>query len=128
MRGECQSKGAFITSFAEKSAEAAIPIDGSKRAVELWQQTGAMLGVYNASTGTLDKAPTPEQQTGEINNSLKEYQKTAETVSNQTNTNNFVSNKQSQERTSIQKFLTELSHRHKRRLRMYKQSCNLSTP
>lgn len=39
------SKGQFLTTFAEKSPEAAIPLDGSKRAFNLWQQTGSLLGV-----------------------------------------------------------------------------------
>lgn len=33
--------------FSEKGTEAAIPIDGSERSVNLWQQTGEMLGVFN---------------------------------------------------------------------------------
>lgn len=40
-------KGAFITSFAEESDEAAIPIDGSNRAIALWQKTGELLGINN---------------------------------------------------------------------------------
>ena len=40
-------KGAFITSFAEDSPEAAIPIDGSNRAIALWQKTGELLGINN---------------------------------------------------------------------------------
>ena len=45
--GGIYPKGAFLTTFAEKSAEAAIPIDGSTRAINLWKQTGKLLGVYN---------------------------------------------------------------------------------
>ncbi len=71
--GGIYGKGAFLTTFAEKSPEAAIPIDGSQRAIELWQQTGAMLGVYNASTGTLDKPPSEKEQADELGN-LKNYQ------------------------------------------------------
>lgn len=41
------NKGAFITSFAEDSPEAAIPIDGSSRAIALWQKTGELLGINN---------------------------------------------------------------------------------
>lgn len=44
-QGGIYSKGAFLTTFAEKSSEAAIPLDGSKRAVSLWQQAGNMLGM-----------------------------------------------------------------------------------
>lgn len=43
--GGIYGKGAFLTTFAEKSPEAAIPLDGSRRAVGLWQQAGQMLGV-----------------------------------------------------------------------------------
>lgn len=43
--GGIYSKGQFLTTFAEKSPEAAIPLDGSKRAFNLWQQTGNLLGV-----------------------------------------------------------------------------------
>lgn len=45
--GGIYRRGAFLTSFAEKSAEAAIPIDGSPRALALWRQTGEMLGVQS---------------------------------------------------------------------------------
>lgn len=41
-------KGAFVTSFAEDSPEAAIPIDGSNRAIALWQKTGELLGINNS--------------------------------------------------------------------------------
>ena len=43
--GGIYSRGAFLTTFAEESDEAAIPLDGSARAVGLWQQTGRLLGV-----------------------------------------------------------------------------------
>lgn len=36
-----------ITWFSEKGPEAAIPIDGSENAINLWQRTGEMLGVFN---------------------------------------------------------------------------------
>lgn len=38
------NKGSFLT-FAEESAEAAIPLDGSARAVGLWRRAGEILGV-----------------------------------------------------------------------------------
>ena len=43
--GGIYPKGAFLTTFAEESPEAAIPIDKSRRAVELWTKTGQMLGI-----------------------------------------------------------------------------------
>ena len=39
------NQGAFLTSFAEDSPEAAIPIDGSLRARGLWAETGRRLGL-----------------------------------------------------------------------------------
>ena len=43
--GGIYRKGAFLTTFAEESPEAAIPLDGSRRAVSLWQQAGQILGM-----------------------------------------------------------------------------------
>lgn len=57
-KGGIYSKGAFITSFAENSAEAAIPIDGSQRAKNLWAQTGEMLGVGNGGSIHVSFNPT----------------------------------------------------------------------
>lgn len=60
-KGGIYQRGAFLTTFAEDSAEAAIPLDGSARAISLWQQAGTALGVMprtpqRMSTGTA-KAP-----------------------------------------------------------------------
>ena len=49
--GGIYGKGAFLTTFAESSAEAAIPLDGSPRAVSLWSQAGEMLGVSPSGGG-----------------------------------------------------------------------------
>lgn len=43
--GGIYGRGAFLTTFAERSPEAAIPIDGSKRAANLWARTGQMMGM-----------------------------------------------------------------------------------
>jgi len=43
--GGIYGKGAFLTTFAEVSPEAAIPLDGSRRAVSLWQKAGEVLGM-----------------------------------------------------------------------------------
>ena len=45
--GGIYRKGAFLTTFAEEGPEAAIPLDGSRRAVSLWQQAGQMLGMLS---------------------------------------------------------------------------------
>lgn len=58
-RGGIYQKGAFLTTFAEESAEAAIPIDGSARAASLWRQTGAMLGLLPEQVATMAMAQTP---------------------------------------------------------------------
>ena len=44
-RGGIYPKGQFLTTFAEKSPEAAIPIDNSQRARDLWLATGQLLGI-----------------------------------------------------------------------------------
>lgn len=61
--GGIYRKGAFLTTFAENSPEAAIPIDGSARAVSLWKQTGAMLGLLPEQVAimAMTQAPTPMQ-------------------------------------------------------------------
>lgn len=42
--GGIYGKGAFLTTFAEKGPEAAIPLDGSQRAMSLWATAGQMMG------------------------------------------------------------------------------------
>ncbi|MBR1645187.1 MAG: phage tail tape measure protein [Selenomonadaceae bacterium] len=54
--GGIYPKGQFLTTFAEKSPEAAIPIDNSNRARELWTKTGQMLGMLPGSGGGYDSA------------------------------------------------------------------------
>ena len=50
--GGIYRKGAFLTTFAENSPEAAIPLNGSSRAVSLWTQAGQSLGILpRASNG-----------------------------------------------------------------------------
>ena len=44
-KGGIYGKGSFLTTFAEESAEAAIPLNGTPRAEALWKQTGAMMGL-----------------------------------------------------------------------------------
>ena len=67
--GGIYKKGAFLTTFAEQSAEAAIPLDGSSRAVSLWRQAGEMLGVLPKTMPTTAEsapdmpAPTPIVET-----------------------------------------------------------------
>lgn len=43
--GGIYNKGAFLTTFAEDGPEAAIPLDGSKRAISLWSRAGEILGL-----------------------------------------------------------------------------------
>lgn len=51
-RGGIYGKGAFLTTFAEESPEAAIPLDGSARAKSLWTKTGEMMGMLPASNSS----------------------------------------------------------------------------
>ena len=43
--GGIYAKGAFLTTFAEEGPEAAIPLNGSPRALALWRQAGEIMGV-----------------------------------------------------------------------------------
>ncbi len=45
--GGIYPRGEFITTFAEKSPEAAIPLDGSHRSISLWEKTGSMIGAFD---------------------------------------------------------------------------------
>ncbi|WP_302360348.1 phage tail tape measure protein [uncultured Megasphaera sp.] len=49
--GGIYGRGAFLTTFAENSPEAAIPINGTDRAARLWTQTGQMMGLLPKSVG-----------------------------------------------------------------------------
>ena len=49
--GGIYKKGTFLTTFAEESAEAAIPINNEPRSKQLWIQTGKMLGMVNENIG-----------------------------------------------------------------------------
>ncbi len=61
-RGGIYNKGAFLTTFAEDSPEAAIPLDGSQRAIGLWRQAGEMLGIGTGNTlGDVSVAPGGSQ-------------------------------------------------------------------
>lgn len=55
-RGGIYGKGAFLTTFAEDSPEAAIPLDGSPRAIGLWRKAGEILGIGSENPGN---APMP---------------------------------------------------------------------
>lgn len=59
-QGGIYNKGAFLTWFAEKSPEAAIPLDGSNRAISLWRKVGQMLGIFPKTDATFDKPSTSE--------------------------------------------------------------------
>ena len=50
--GGIYNKGAFLTTFAEEGPEAAIPLDGSQRAISLWTQAGQMLGMLPTSVSS----------------------------------------------------------------------------
>lgn len=73
-RGGIYPKGQFLSWIAERGPESIIPIDGSQRAIELWQQTGAMLGVYPGEvTMAMESTPKMKEQMDALGN-LAEYQ------------------------------------------------------
>ena len=63
--GGIYKKGAFLTTFAENSPEAAIPIDGSARAASLWRQTGEMMGLLPKETAEIIPQATAMQESAE---------------------------------------------------------------
>lgn len=46
-QGVLYNRGAFLTTLAENSPEAAIPLDSSARSRSLWLETGNLLGMFN---------------------------------------------------------------------------------
>lgn len=58
-RGGIYPRGEFLTTFAERSAEAAIPLDGSGRALSLWQRAGRILGVLPTQTQAAGQSLAP---------------------------------------------------------------------
>ena len=58
-KGGIYGKGAFLTTFAEESDEAAIPINGTPRAAALWRQTGAMMGLLPGEGNSVISVSAP---------------------------------------------------------------------
>ena len=59
----------ILTTFAEKGAEAAIPLDGSQRAKSLWMQAGSILGTLpqgNRDGMLLEQTAGSRAQTGNM--------------------------------------------------------------
>jgi len=65
--GGIYNRGSFLTTFAEKSPEAAIPIDGSQRAQDLWLQTGQLLGLLPNENAPDGGSFNPLQPSGVFN-------------------------------------------------------------
>ena len=56
------ARGAHLTWFAERSAEAAIPLDGSQRSIDLWRTTGEMLGIMPRTGRQMPEVPRRKAQ------------------------------------------------------------------
>lgn len=80
-KGGIYNKGAFLTWFAEKSPEAAIPLDRSRRAINLWTQAGQMLGVL-PSDGT-PALPNEKPSTDSTRRGIFNFQRLKEKRANQ---------------------------------------------
>ena len=50
--GGIYNKGSFLTTFAENSGEAAIPLDSSARSKSLWLETGNLLGMFDGQSSS----------------------------------------------------------------------------
>lgn len=84
-KGGIYPKGAFLTTFAEKSPEAAIPLDKSKRAVKLWEAAGRELGQLPGNNGFATRTPSNQK----IPTLEKARQKRAEQVLRQAKLENL---------------------------------------
>ncbi|MDU5294451.1 phage tail tape measure protein [Veillonella sp.] len=58
-KGGIYGKGPFLTTFAEESDEAAIPINGTPRAKALWRQTGEMMGLLPGEGNSVISVSAP---------------------------------------------------------------------
>lgn len=58
-KGGIYGKGSFLTTFAEESDEAAIPINGTPRAKALWRQTGEMMGLLPGEGNSIISVSAP---------------------------------------------------------------------
>ena len=58
-KGGLYGKGSFLTTFAEESDEAAIPINGTPRAKALWRQTGEMMGLLPGEGNSVISVSAP---------------------------------------------------------------------
>ena len=73
-RGGIYQKGAFLTTFAEEGPEAAIPLDGSQRAKDLWYTAGNIMGLMPSGKNqgnywsVLDNLPSGNSITNNNNN------------------------------------------------------------
>lgn len=93
-QGGIYGKGSFLTTFAEEGPEAAIPLDGSPRAVSLWQQAGQALGMNTGGsisvsapisitvTGNADQS-TVQQIKSSVNDSLASLERKLASLQNQ---------------------------------------------
>lgn len=64
--GGIYGKGAFLTTFAEKSPEAAIPLDGSRRAMSLWAAAGDIMGIRSPFEEYAGGTTTSDNQGGSV--------------------------------------------------------------
>lgn len=64
----------ILTTFAEEGPEAAIPLDGSKRAIDLWHTAGEMLGQFQKKSSS---ASVHDSYTRYLNQSQENIQQNA---------------------------------------------------
>lgn len=70
---EAYASGGIITkptlaTFAEKGPEAAIPLDGSKSAIDLWYTAGQILGIFDETIDSKQSKETITQTYGNLKN------------------------------------------------------------
>ena len=97
--GGIYGQGAFVTTFAEKSREAAIPINGSRRSYNLLEQTAGLMGVklgggdiyapFNPQITVSGNADV-QQLSGILDAKMAEFEEMLDRVRNQERRLNFV--------------------------------------
>lgn len=92
--GGIYKQGAFLTTFAEDSPEAAIPLDGSPRAMSLWQQAGQMLGIMPEKQQAMQVPNVSVTDTSQDNNvwgyldKLSNIRTVSDVINNSSNSQN----------------------------------------
>lgn len=80
----------ILTTFAEDGPEAAIPLDGSQNAINLWQTAGKMLGVYDDRVSSFQLANQKMNSKDAFSDLFNNVDRVTDEESNYNNSNQIV--------------------------------------